>query len=215
MSNDNTDAVNEAVSNLKAIKSGEDPRSEPETTSEPDEPSTKSVTSRPTINNGRHARDERRVRNYLMEWYKGTPEEFDIDWSTVTIIVSASLTRAHGKARYKRAEEVQELKISKCAIQNDGTDWEEVKETIRHEAIHIWQYQELGEGNHGPSFKRWADVFGCEVRADKPARKPKYTINCENCGRVGSRQQKCKLTKQTARYNCGGCGGDLSVTQNY
>jgi len=213
MSNDNTNSVDEAISNLNAIKDGQDPRAsnEPETTNTPQT----TPFTRPSINAGRHTYEERRVRDYLMDWYEGTPSEFDIDWSDVTIIVSASLTRAHGKARYKAAEESYELKISKCAIDNDSSPWDdEIQETIRHEAIHIWQYQEFGEGNHGPSFKRWADQFDCEVRASRPAKDPKYTINCENCGKVGTRQQACKITKQTARYSCGTCGGNLSVQRN-
>jgi len=152
------------------------------------------------------------VRDYLMDWYNGTEAEFGIDWSNVTIIVSARMSKCHGRARMI-GDGTYELKISKHAYDNE--EWEEVQETIRHEAIHIWQYQELGEGSHGPSFKKWADKYDCQVYADNPAQKPKYTIHCTNCGQVASKQRACKTTKHIERYSCQGCSdGELSVKQH-
>ncbi|RLM68566.1 SprT-like domain-containing protein [Halorubrum sp. Atlit-26R] len=42
---------------------------------------------------------------------------------------------------------------------------ESLKETCRHELIHIWQYEhpDGGTGGHGPKFKQWVDDMGTFV----------------------------------------------------
>jgi len=198
------DHVDAALDNLQQIKSG----NEPDT---PDLEASPTNTGRPSIKGGRNAFEERRVRDYLMEWYEETPAEFDIDWNDVTIIVSGRLKRASGKAR--DTPDGQELKISRPAYRRK--DWETIQQTIRHEAIHIFQYQNHGRGGHGRIFHKWADEFGCEQYADEPAEKPKYTIHCPNCGQIGQKSRACKTTKHIERYHCQTCGSqDLSVRQH-
>lgn len=168
---------------------------------------------RPAINGGRNATEERRVRSYLMDWYQGTPDDFDIDWTKVTIIVSARLSRSWGKARNIRWDDRQELKISRKAIERHG--WDSIKQTIRHEAIHIWQYQELGSGGHGPSFKKWARKFDCRVRAPDTAGEAKYLLFCSECGdHIGHRMRSCKVTKHPGWYRSRCCGAGLRVEEN-
>lgn len=161
---------------------------------------------RPDIKGGRNSMEEGAVVDYLMEWYEDTPDEFEIDWSTVTVIVSARLSRSHGKAR-ALGDGTHELKISRPAYRDK--DW---KETARHEAIHIFQYQVHDSGGHGFVFKKWADRFNCTQYADSPAKKPKYTIHCPDCGQIGSKARACKTTKHIERYQCQKCGHErLSV----
>lgn len=150
----------------------------------------------------------RRVRAYAMDWYTTTPEDFDIDWSIVDFRVSARMTRAFGTAR-RRAEDDMEIVISKHAI--DGESWERIQNTIRHEAIHIWQFQtEDVQHGHNASFDRWAAEFGCSRHADKQSRAPKYVIICEDCGKSAGRQRRSKTVKHPHRYSCA-CGGDIRV----
>lgn len=182
----------------------------------------------PTIKGGTHSHWERKVKEYLKEWYPeaenstveiyGTTYAFEVDWSDVEVIVSGRMKRSSGRARAftdkLTGERNYELKISKHLIENQ--DWDRVEQTIRHEAIHIWQYQnDSFSGGHGLDFKKWMrhEQFDCTVNAERPAADPKYEIICENCGEVGVRQRACKITKKTHLYHCSTCGGNLEVNQ--
>jgi SprT-like family. len=138
------------------------------------------------IKPGKHSHIARRVKEYLAEWYPTTDPEFSIDWSRVTVGVSGRLTRAYGNARWVKSSDTMVLKVSKHIVD----DWERAMQTIRHETIHIWQYQNMGAGGHGPDFFLWANEFGCEKHAPKPATEFKYHIICENCGVVDGRVRK-------------------------
>lgn len=156
---------------------------------------------------GRHDADRRRVEQYALEWYETTPAEFEIDWSIVEFRVSGRMTKAFGNARNKGGD--MRITISAHAIANEP--WSRVQETIRHEAIHIWQYQTDGvSGGHNRSFDRWAAEFGCKRNAEKPSAPPKFIITCEGCGKSDGRTRRSKVVEQAHRYSCR-CGGDLRV----
>lgn len=169
---------------------------------------------RPSIRDGRHAGKERRVRDYLMTWYtEETPEDFDIDWNPVEIVVSARLKKSWGRAKYWEDKDRYEIVISANAIENHG--WEEVKETIRHEAIHIWQYQTLGFGGHGVRFRKWADKFGCTVYADCRAQEAKYKLYCDQCGSLVSQSsRRSKTVKNSHLYRSNCCSATIEVVVN-
>ena len=159
------------------------------------------------IKPGKHNHIARRVRDYLAEWYPTTHEDFDIDWSRVTVGVSGRLTRAYGNARWHKADDTMTLQVSKHIVD----DWDRAMQTVRHETIHIWQYQHMGKGGHGSDFMMWASMFGCEKNAPAPATDYKYHIICENCGVVGGRVRQSKVVKEAWRYRHKPCGGQLSA----
>lgn len=199
------DRVDTALDNLQKIKSGNGPDT-------PDLETSSTKTGRPRIKGGRNAFEERQVQDYLMDWYENTPDEFEVDWNDVTIIVSGRMKKATGRA--KHLKDGYELKISLPAYQRK--DWETIQQTIRHEAIHIFQYQEYGNGGHGRIFRKWADKFGCTQYAEERAEKPKYTIHCPECGKIGEKSRACKTTKHIERYHCQNCGNqDLFVRQHH
>lgn len=169
--------------------------------------------SRPSVSGGRHAFEERMVRDYLMEWYEETPDDFSLDWSQVEIVVSGRLSRSSGKFRGTPDGEKDELKVSHNVYKDSKEEWEK---TARHEAVHAWQWQEHNHVNHGPTFTRWLDPFGISVRADSPASEPKYEIVCPNCGVVDKKHRKCKTVENVGLYHCQKCGSrELSVRQNH
>lgn len=200
--------------------------SEEETTVQTTPTETGSVN--PATSGGTNGKWEQKIRDYLKEWYPkvtgqtvevyGQTYTFEIDWSNVEIIVSGRLSRASGRARWhtdSSGKTEYELKVSKHLIKNQ--DWDRVRQTVRHEAIHIWQYQtESFSGGHGVDFRKWMnkDDFDCTVNAERPAADPKYEAICDDCGTIAAtRQRKCKLTKKTYLYNCAGCGGNLTVNK--
>jgi len=161
-----------------------------------------------SIGGGKYRHLAEKVGHYLAEWYPTTDPDFSIDWSQVELRVSGRMTKAYGKAGWNKTTDTMSLRLSKHITD----DWDRAMQTVRHEAIHIWQYQTLEEADHGPSFLKWADKFGCKVNAPAPASDYKYLIVCENCGVVGGRHKRSKLVKWPHRYYCKKCnGGDLSV----
>ena len=160
-------------------------------------------TNSPTIARGKHSNLARRVRDYLDDWYPTTSDDFDIDWSQVEVSVSGRMSRAYGKASWNKTTGQMKLKVSKHITD----DWDRAMQTVRHEAIHIWQYQTHGKGDHGPTFKFWADKFGCSVHAPAPASNYKYHIVCENCGVIGGRHKRSKIVKHPDLYACSKCDG--------
>lgn len=118
-----------------------------------------------------------------------------------TIRISARMTRTRGICRRKDGN--IQIRLSWPAYKNHG--WEETKQTIRHELIHVHQYVNYDEGDHGPTFKKWADKMDVEVYANAPASKPNYIVWCPECGHEWQRQRKSKLVKNADSYKCG-CG---------
>lgn len=202
------DSIDAAIGNLQKDSFGDD---EDRFSIEDDGRSS----SRPAVASGKHEFEARMVRDYLMEWYEETPDEFEIDWSQVEIKVCGRLTRASGKFRGKASDSEKDvLKISHN-IYDGGVD-EEVKKTARHEAVHAWQWQEHDTVDHGPTFTKWLEPFDISVNADSPASEPKYEIVCPNCGVVDEKHRKCKTTENVNWYSCSLCGSDdLSVRQNH
>lgn len=211
---DESEAVDRALDNLNEIKndnSGGVDR--PEWM----ESSRSNSGGMPKINDGRHSFDERRVRDYMVEWYENeTPSDFEVDLSEIEITVTGRLKKAHGRYKVKRSisGEEEQIRISKNTIDEHG--WEEAKRTIRHEVVHAWQYQNDKGLSHGPSFRRWLEPFDIDVYAEDPAEKnPKYEIICPNCGTVDTKTRACKMTKNVELYQCR-CGSqDLRVQQNH
>lgn len=150
---------------------------------------------------------ELEVLDYLEEWYPETPDDFEIDWRRVEIKVTGRLKTSMGKAR--GLSDKEELKISKHIFEN--FDMERVEKTIRHEAVHVWQYQN-GYSGHGRSFEVWMGEFDIDKEAESRAADPNYVVSCQACGVEYRRVKKSKVVKEPERYNCGECGGDLERT---
>ena len=90
-------------------------------------------------------------------------------------------------------------------------DREEWQSTLRHELVHLEQYQRFGTTGHGQAFKDRADdldaAVHCPVFTD-----PKYVLRCEDCGAlVARRHRECKLVRQADAYQSSCCGAPLSV----
>lgn len=90
----------------------------------------------------------------------------------------------------------------------DRDAWES---TLRHELIHVEQYQRDGTTDHGAAFREQADHLDTDVHC--PAfTDPKHVLTCAACGDlVARRYQDCKLVEQRDQYRSNCCGAALEL----
>ncbi|ELZ72628.1 transcription elongation protein SprT [Haloferax volcanii] len=91
----------------------------------------------------------------------------------------------------------------------ESFDREEWSATLRHELVHVEQFQAFGATDHGPAFKRRAEAVDAPVRVRRFA-EPKYTLSCEACGAdVAYRYRECKLVRESSAYRSACCEAPL------
>lgn len=144
-----------------------------------------------------------------LEYAKQAIEEYDefdvVTLEGVVVEVSQKLKRAAGKAGESKTRGMDYfMRFAFGAYQKWG--WgEEVESTIRHELIHIKQYQTQGTGGHGMDFKRMADAVDAP-RHCKSFTDFNFGIFCEQCdNRVAGRYRKCKMTRRPEAYRSKCC----------
>ncbi|MFC7141862.1 SprT-like domain-containing protein [Halosimplex aquaticum] len=90
----------------------------------------------------------------------------------------------------------------------ERTEWES---TLRHELIHLEQYQRCGTTDHGPEFKARAEELDTEVHCETFS-DPKYVLRCESCDAlVAHRYRDCKLVRRADEYRSSCCESPLVV----
>jgi len=90
----------------------------------------------------------------------------------------------------------------------DRAEWES---TLRHELIHVEQYQRDGTTDHGPAFRERAADLDTEVHCSSFA-DPKYVLSCGDCEEVVARRyRECKLVRERERYRSDCCGAALAL----
>lgn len=151
------------------------------------------------------------IENYT-EW---CVSHFDclstVDLSDVPISVSRELKRTAGKVMHKKRGSGSDIRMRFAYGAYQQWGWEQFKQTIRHELIHVWQIQECGKGDHGRTFKKKANLLDCSVHCERFT-DYKYELFCDNCGQfVGGRYQRSKIVKNPTSYNSKCCGSDLTV----
>ncbi|RLM97298.1 transcription elongation protein SprT [Haloarcula sp. Atlit-7R] len=90
----------------------------------------------------------------------------------------------------------------------DRDTWEM---TLRHELIHVEQYQRDGTTDHSRAFRERADRLAADVHCPVFT-DPKYVLSCGACGGlVARRYQDCKLVEQRQQYRSDCCGASLKL----
>jgi predicted SprT family Zn-dependent metalloprotease len=90
----------------------------------------------------------------------------------------------------------------------DRAEWESV---LRHELVHLEQYQRFGTTGHGAAFRARADDLDADVHCPVFA-DPKYVLRCRECDAlVARRYRDCKLVDEADAYRSSCCGAGLSV----
>lgn len=157
----------------------------------------------PTFDDDLAPRSLREACQQYAEWAVEKYDTFDeVDLSDVSIEVSERMKRSAGRAIKKSDDLI--MRFSYRAYKEWG--WSGFKSTIRHEIIHIWQYQENGTADHGFTFRKMADEVGCSKNCDKFT-DYEYGIFCSDCDdMVAGRYRRSKMVKKAERYNSKCCG---------
>jgi hypothetical protein len=152
--------------------------------------------------------------------------EFDVSLDTVEWEVS---TRAKRRAAAVKSPSLSDAEVGTPRTWNDdgpptctmslswraatAFEYEEWAATLRHELVHVEQFQAFGSTDHGRAFKRRANEVDAPVRVRRFS-DPKYVLTCTNCGEnVAHRYRDCKLVRQSEAYRSGCCKAPLHCTQ--
>lgn len=88
----------------------------------------------------------------------------------------------------------------------DRDEWEA---TLRHELVHVEQFQRFGTTDHGPEFKRRAAALDTPVKCRRFAT-PKFVLSCTDCAEVVARRYRdCKLVRDHGQYQSSCCAAAL------
>jgi len=90
----------------------------------------------------------------------------------------------------------------------DRSEW---ARTLRHELIHVEQFQRDGATGHGPAFRERADTLETTVRCARFT-EPRYVLDCGDCGAVAARRYRdCKLVRRHEEYRSSCCDAPLTL----
>lgn len=93
----------------------------------------------------------------------------------------------------------------------DAFDREAWASTLRHELVHVEQYQRDGTTDHGAAFRERAADLDTDVRCQAFA-DAKHVLTCKTCGGlVARRYRDCKLVRERERYRSDCCGAPLEL----
>ncbi|ELZ98091.1 hypothetical protein C440_02548 [Haloferax mucosum ATCC BAA-1512] len=93
----------------------------------------------------------------------------------------------------------------------DRDEWTSI---LRHELVHVEQFQAFGATDHGSAFKRRADAVNAPVRVRRFA-EPKYILTCADCGSdIAYRYRDCKLVRESSAYRSACCEASLDCRTN-
>jgi predicted SprT family Zn-dependent metalloprotease len=99
------------------------------------------------------------------------------------------------------------LSLTRAAF--EAFDVGEWTATLRHELVHVEQFQRFGTTDHGPAFRDRAAAVDSTVRCP-PFADPKYVLRCEKCETVvGRRYRECKLVRRHDEYRSSCCDSDI------
>lgn len=83
--------------------------------------------------------------------------------------------------------------------------------TLRHELIHVEQFQRFGATGHGEAFRERAAALDTTVRCERFA-EPRYVLDCGACDEVVARRYRdCKLVRRHEEYRSSCCDAPLTL----
>lgn len=147
-------------------------------------------------------------------------EYFDNELPSIEVVWSKRLATTAGRAHYKfrgGKRVATKIDLSYKLFKAHDFDKEKLKQTMLHEMVHVWMYQEHNESGHGPKFQRKMDEIvgereshtyhSYDVTSVKKKRRTKIDCYCENCGHIGYRLRLPKGAKKGRKFQHPLCGG--------
>jgi predicted SprT family Zn-dependent metalloprotease len=139
----------------------------------------------------------------------------DVDLSEVTFRTSMSAQREHAVTEHDAESDHCTIVVSEKTA--ELADFEEVERAIRHELVHVHQFQTRGMADHGESFQRRVEKLEldgpCTRFRDNEGEDYTYRIHCENCGFITGRYELSKTVQSSVRSSayCDACRGNVYV----
>ncbi|WP_175501605.1 SprT-like domain-containing protein [Halogeometricum limi] len=85
--------------------------------------------------------------------------------------------------------------------------------TLRHELVHVEEFQRFGTTDHGPRFERRAAAVDAPIRVRRFA-PAAYVLSCAACEEVVARRYRaCKLVRRHDDYVSSCCAANLTVDE--
>lgn len=107
------------------------------------------------------------------------------------------------------SESLRRCTVSLTWAAAEAFDADEWMATLRHELIHVEQFQQFGTTDHGPRFERRAADLETPVRCRRFAT-PKFVLSCVDCGEaVARRYRDCKLVREHDQYQSSCCAAAI------
>lgn len=136
--------------------------------------------------------------------------DLDVDHDAVEWEISKRARRRAGVCSYDADSETVTIRLTWDAYREHG--WRQFTNTIRHELVHAWEFQEHGDAGHGERFReRAASVDApryCESFAD-----PRLALACDDaCEWRAGRHRASSPVKNPGGYRCPDCGAGIRVT---
>lgn len=178
---------------------------------------------------GRPSYDAIETREDLIAWSRDYCEravrvhDLDVDLDPVEWEVS---TRARRRAAAVRHPQFDDASGDRARDWDDGPPpctlvltWpafeafsrSEWRATLRHELIHVEQFQRTGTTGHGPDFRERATAIDATETCPAFA-EPNYLLRCRACESVVARRfRESKLVSEPERYRSSCCEEPLSV----
>jgi len=169
----------------------------------------------------------------LLAWSRAAAREARREWSLdvrFDLVEWTVSTRAR-----RRAAAVKRPRVSGATV-GEPIDWERVPDsdgrplpctitltwaafetfsraewatTLRHELVHVEQFQRDGTTDHGPAFQRRAREVETEVHCRTFAT-PEWLFRCDACGReVARRYRACPFVREYGQYRSSCCEASL------
>jgi hypothetical protein len=153
----------------------------------------------------------------------GRRKRVDVDLSRVDWRVS---TRAKRRAAAVHSERLPDAEVGtsyewegppkRCTVALtwaafDAFDRSEWASTLRHELVHVEQFQRFGTTSHGPQFRQRAADLDTD-RHCRPFEDARYRLVCTECdGLVARRYRDCDLVREYDSYRSSCCDGALEL----
>jgi predicted SprT family Zn-dependent metalloprotease len=150
--------------------------------------------------------DSTRLLARAREYARRVP--LDVDHSRIDWEISARAKRRAGACRHHPEADRVTIRLARRAY--DRLDWDAFAGVVRHELVHAWEFQAVGEAGHGPRFHEKAREL------DAPRHCPQFTdhrlvLACADCDWTAGRHRASPPVKFPGRYGCGRCGGAYRV----